>query len=401
MVSKAQSFAEAYLDSQLPKCNVFHSITHTREVVAAALQIGTHSGLTAEELEMIQIAAWFHDLGYCQKTKGHEEVSAGLAEEFLKEHNYPPERIKTVLGCIRATRIPHNPYNLLEEILCDADLSHLAGDQYFEKADLLRREIESQTGEQFSDRKWMKVNRTFLEAHQYFTDYAKTHFQEGKEENLREVRKRHKKLKKKKKVKEFREEVQEKIRENEQEQEEGKLNIKPTRGIETMFRLTSKNHIDLSSMADNNANIMISINSIVLSVIVSVLLRKLDEYPHYTIPALMLTLSCLLTIVFAVLATRPNISKGKFTTRDIEEKRTNLLFFGNFHGMKLEDYEWGMKEMMKDGDYLYSSLIRDIYFLGKVLGRKYRLLRTAYTIFVIGFVLSILAFLLMTILHKP
>lgn len=176
--------------------------------------------------------------------------------------------------------------------------------------------------------------------------------------------------------------------------------LTPTRGIETMFRLTSKNHMELSALADNKANIMISINSIILSVMVSVLIRKLEEYPHMTIPAIMLTLVCLTTIVFAILATRPNITKGKFERLDIQNKETNLLFFGNFHGMRLNDYEWAMKEMMKDGDYLYGSMIKDIYFLGAVLGKKYKMLRTSYTVFMFGFVVSILGFIIAEIFFK-
>jgi hypothetical protein len=99
-------------------------------------------------------------------------------------------------------------------------------------------------------------------------------------------------------------------------------------------------------------------------------------------------------MVFSILASRPNVSSGKFTREDIKNKRTNLLFFGNFHAMNVEDYQWGMKEMMKDADYLYSSLIKDIYYLGKVLGRKYRFLRIAYSIFMYGFALAILSFII-------
>ena len=168
-----------------------------------------------------------------------------------------------------------------------------------------------------------------------------------------------------------------------------------------MFRITSKNHLTLSAMADNKSNIMISINSIILSVLVSVLFRKLEDYPHLLIPGLILVLVCLTTIVFAVLATRPNVSSGEFARKDIEEKKTNLLFFGNFHNSKLNVYMWGMKEMMKDADYLYSSMIKDIYFLGKVLGKKYKMLRTSYTIFMFGFTISIVSFLIAMILYKP
>jgi len=177
--------------------------------------------------------------------------------------------------------------------------------------------------------------------------------------------------------------------------------LKPDRGIETMFRTTSKNHMSLSAIADNKANIMISINSIILSVIISVLIRRLEEYPQMTIPVMMLTIVCLITIVFAVLATRPNVSKGKFERLDILNKETNLLFFGNFHRMSIKDYQWAMREMLQDADYLYGSMIKDIYFLGAVLGKKYRLLRISYTIFMYGFVLSILGFIVVKLFFKP
>ena len=83
---------------------------------------------------------------------------------------------------------------------------------------------------------------------------------------------------------------------------------------------------------------------------------------------------------------------GKFTKEDVANKKVNLLFFGNFHQMKLDEFEWAMNEMMKDKDYLYGSLTKDLYFLGLVLNRKYSLLRLTYTVFMIGIVISVLAF---------
>jgi len=164
--------------------------------------------------------------------------------------------------------------------------------------------------------------------------------------------------------------------------------------VETMFRTTSTNHIRLSSMADSKAHIMISVNSIIISVILGVLFRRLEDYPNLIIPAFIFLLTGVLTIIFSVLATRPNINIGKFTKADIDSKKTNLLFFGNFHKMSLEEYSWGMTEMMKDNDYVYGSMIQDIYHLGVVLGKKYRQLRIAYNIFMFGLIISVLAFLI-------
>jgi hypothetical protein len=228
-----------------------------------------------------------------------------------------------------------------------------------------------------------------MQQHRYHTPYGRTVLEQEKKRNIKRLKKLLDPEKKEKKYKELQEEVV-KLK-SKLEKEKG---MKPDRGIETMFRTTSHNHILLSSMADNKSNILITINSIILSVVVSVLVRKLEDNEYLIIPTVLLVTVCLTTMVFAILATRPNISRGKFNREDIKNKRTNLLFFGNFHGMEIENYEWAMKEMMRDADYLYGSMIKDIYYLGKVLGKKYKYLRLSYNIFMYGFVVAILSFVI-------
>jgi MFS-type transporter involved in bile tolerance (Atg22 family) len=164
------------------------------------------------------------------------------------------------------------------------------------------------------------------------------------------------------------------------------------KGMQTMLRLTSSNHIQLSEMADSKANILISVNAIIISVILSVLLRKLQTDPYLTIPTIIFLLASVCTIIIAILATRPKLSSGTFNEDDVINKKTNLLFFGNFHQVPQEKYEKAMRTMMNDSDYLYSSMVQDIYHLGTVLGKKYRLIRLAYNIFMIGIIMSVLAF---------
>lgn len=166
----------------------------------------------------------------------------------------------------------------------------------------------------------------------------------------------------------------------------------PGRGVESMFRLTARNQINLSSIADNKANILISINSIILTVLVSMGISRVADYPNFIIPGIVFLSTCLITIIFAILSTRPKISSGKFTEEDIHNKKVNLLFFGNFYNMTMNEYEWAVKEMMKDNNYLYTSMIRDQYSLGKVIGRKYNLLRVAYTVFMVGLIISSILF---------
>ena len=107
------------------------------------------------------------------------------------------------------------------------------------------------------------------------------------------------------------------------------------------------------------------------------------------------------SMVAAILSIRPNVTKGLFTREDIENQRTNLLFFGNFHKMKRNDYHWGMNQLMEHASFLYSSLIDDIYFLGVVLATKYRYLRYSYNIFMYGIVISVLAFLVSNFFVNP
>src|SRR5690606_26755491 len=209
---------------------------------------------------------------------------------------------------------------------------------------------------------WEQFNLQFMESHRYHTHYGQTVLEEGKQKNIERLREAFSRNAEQRANGEFdgdvpadQQSLEIEINRLRQKLQKNKKS-KPERGIETVFRTTSHNHIMLSEMADNKANILITINSIILSIVVSVLIRKLEENPSLLIPTVMLVVVCLATTVFAILATRPTVNQGTFTREDIHSRRTNLLFFGNFFGMRIEDYEWGMREMMKDADYLYGSL---------------------------------------------
>ena len=388
IVDEAKVYALDILENKLPRNVCYHNVNHTKGVVDATLEIGRGSGLNEEELEIVQLAGWFHDIGYAQDSSKHEAIGAHLASAFLQERNFPAAKITQVIRCIEATRMPQQPESKLEEVICDADMVHLAREDFLDKTKSLRDELENEFEEQISDKKWLKQTLRFLKNHRYFTGYAQKKYENAKASNLKLVVQILKKMKSENGT-----DSEHKGKKKKNKKDTSKKDKGPERGIETMFRLTSKNHLDLSAMADNKANILISINAIILSVVVSVLIRKLEEYPYLVVPTFILTLVCLITIVISILVTRPQVSLGKFSKADIEKRKVNLLFFGNFHRMKLQEYDWAVKEMMKDSEYLYSNLIQDIYHLGVVLGKKYRLLRVAYTFFMFGFVISVISFL--------
>mgnify|MGYP006288969931 CR=1 FL=1 len=169
------------------------------------------------------------------------------------------------------------------------------------------------------------------------------------------------------------------------------------RGIQTLFRTTSHNHYTLNEMVDRKANIMITVNSIILSVLIGGLLSY-EQTQLVLFAIAIMALTALFSIIFAIFSITPNKTQGKFSRDDILKKDGNLLYFGNFYDMEFEDYEWGMLQKLNDNDFLYRSMIKDLYYLGKVLNRKYKFIRLSLYTFLGGligaFFMTLLSFLI-------
>lgn len=360
----------------------YHNLQHTKYVVSKANEIAGHYRLSEQEMLIVFVAVWFHDTGYLVATPDvHEEKGIELMKTFLEQHKVGPEISDQVAGCIMATKSPRNPNGLLQQIVCDADFYNLGSKDFKESNKEVFKELQLNGSGQVSKEEFDQETIKMMEDHVFFTTYGKDLLNERKKRNM-------KKLKKK----------------MEGNGQESGLQITEkdgtTKGMQTMLRLTSSNHIQLSEMADNKANILISVNAIIISVILSVLLRKLQTDPYLAIPTMIFLLASVCTIIIAILATRPKISDGTFNEDDIINKKTNLLFFGNFHKVPQEKYERAMRTMMRDSDYLYSSIVQDIYHLGTVLGKKYKLIRLAYNIFMVGIIMSVIAFAIAAYLNQ-
>lgn len=365
------------LFERVPNPNlVYHNLEHTKTVVDRAEEIAQHYHLNEKDMMILGVAAWFHDTGHLfTGAAQHEEKSVELMKEFIVNFGTDPELINEIERAILSTKMPRHPSNLLQQILCDADTYHFGTKEFKETNKLVRKEYILREAK-IDKQEWNKRTISMLQSHQYYTTYCLDLLEEQKQLNMKKL---------KKKIEDL------------SDEEDDLLVIKntnnlTTKGIQTMLRLTSENHLKLSDMADNKANILISVNAIIISVILGVLLRKLQEEPYLTIPTLIFLLVSVTTIVVAILATRPTLSGGTFSSQDIMNKKTNLLFFGNFHKASYEEYDVAMRKMMQDADYLYGSLIKDIYQLGVVLGRKYKLVHLAYNIFMVGIIVSVLAF---------
>ncbi|HUH47265.1 MAG TPA: Pycsar system effector family protein [Arenibacter sp.] len=384
LIREAADYLDKYMDGHDLSMLRFHNGIHVKEVVEAARKMADHYQLNDRDRAIVLLSAYFHDIGYCGRGReGHEDRGSGIATDFLKEKNVDAEMIAAVRGCILATKMPQSPKNLLEEIVCDADLFHLGSD-WFDLRNKLMRQEAAACGQVVDKEIWRKNTIDLMVGHHYHTEYGKKVLEQKKQLNIESLK-------------------QKEIAVSTKQaggMEEDKRKKRPDRGIETMFRITSTNNQRLSDMADNKSNILITVNSIILSVVIALLLRKLDNNAHLIFPTTVLLITSLATMVIAILATRPTIPNGKYTEGDLKNKNVNLLFFGNFHKMDLESYSSGMKLMMEERDYLYSTLIKDVYSQGVVLGRKFKLLRTAYNIFMYGLVVSVLTFVFVVIINS-
>ncbi|MFH6988257.1 Pycsar system effector family protein [Flavobacterium collinsii] len=385
LIEQSEDFVSNLLKDKLSNLYSYHNFNHTLTVVNAVKELCKKEDVKAEEKEILLVAAWFHDTGYVKGYENHEQESVGIATVFLKEKEQSDEFIAQVSGLILATVKEYIPKTHLEKIIKDADFAHLMGAEYATTCELLRIELKNTWNLNFSNAEWAKENLNFLmNKHRFYTDYALKKWQPLKERNLLLVQKKIEKQEKK-----------EADRIEEENRKKEKVE-KPDRGVDTLFRVTLGNHTRLSGIADSKANILLSVNAIIISIALSTIIPKLDspKNAHLVIPTFVMLISSVVTIIFAILSTRPKVTTGVFTREDIEAKKINLLFFGNFYKMPLEEYDWAMNEMMKDRDYLYSTMIKDLYYLGLVLQRKYNLLRIAYNLFMVGIIVTVITFII-------
>lgn len=381
LIEDTQEYVFNLLTEKLPNTFIYHNYTHTERVLRSTRELIENSEISNEEAKILELTALLHDIGYTVSTENHEEEGVKLAKVFLKEKGVEERIIKSVMDCILATKFDKEPTNKLEEIIRDADASHFGKKYFNEASEFLRKELELRGIKNYTPAEWRAENINVLTEHSFYTEYALKNWQPRKEKNLAKLMGKKKKRKKKLDVEKLKAKYKAQYK-----------NESPERGVQTFYRTALRNHIKLSDIADTKANILLSVNAIIISVVLANLISKLDTNPYLTWPTIIFLSFCVISMVLSIIATRPNVTSGEFTKEDVKNQEVNLSFFGNFHKMELKEFEWAIGEMVKDKDYIYKALTKDLYFLGKVLERKYRLLRITYTVFMIGIIISLISF---------
>jgi predicted metal-dependent HD superfamily phosphohydrolase len=393
LISRAEDFVTKYMHEHVNPALLFHNISHTQSVVSITRQLAKHYELNDKEFFIVVAAAWFLNSGYCIDVLNPEQTATELLGTCFNNSGVDGETIQSIKGCILAIKIPQHPQSRLEEIICDANSFHM-GMEDFQKYNALRRkEIELLSNTTISKSDWRKITIQLLENHVYYTDYCKEYFDKSKADNLEQLKQ--KDLLKDSSLNGVTSLPEEQAAPAGKSKKKKKIKAdSPDRSIETMFRTTAGTSQRLSSQADTKAHIMISVNAIIISVLLSIVVRRIDEFARFMIPVTMLLFVNLVTIILSILATRPNVSNGIIDQNDLKQNKINLLFFGNFLRMNFDEYCDSMLGVMKDKQILYVTMLRNLYEHGIVLGKKYRMLKAAYNVFMYGFVISVIVFLI-------
>ncbi len=381
IVKDAEEYVFNLFRDKLPGDYVYHNFNHTSTTVKACKKLSKSYNMTSRDYEVLLLAAWFHDTGYINAYLGHEEESVKIMKAYL-QGNYPDDNIKEIEALILSTKFQTVPDGSMQEILHDADYISLGSKNFNMRAELLQIEWERILNKIYTEDEWAEIQLKFLIDTSFKTEDAVLKYNEQRLENI---------IQQRKKIEEKQSRL---LKEAEKTQAKP---VKEGRGIETLYRSVYDYHINLTSIADNKANMMISINTIIISIVITLFgtgftFSTQSEFSsvRFVFPMAFLLLTSLLTVVFAILSARPNVTnKEKY---ELNKKDSSILFFGNFAQLQLKEFVDRIEELKKEKDELYNSMSVDIYYLGSVLVKKYRYLSWSYNIFMFGMVFCAVGF---------
>ncbi len=380
IVKKAEKHVKQLMADQLGRNYLFHSQGYTNKQVKQVEKILAALPNSTVDKNRVVVATWFLNTGYTISYELHLKKSVELLTSFLNREKEESAEVEKTVQLLRSAWEDDEPDNEEEAIVKDAHTHYYASDNFEELIGLLRLERENFDTSIPDLESWrLHFVKQLRINHRFYTAYAKENWQEQKEDNVLSLMSS----------------MQKAVKTEKKEALKAKLKDEsPQRAIQSLYRIELRNHIKLSDIADTKANILLSVNAIIISLLLANLLPKLDSPANsYLIyPTVIFVLFSIASMIMSVLATRPKVDNAQLVEDEIEKGDTNFLFFGNFHTMELADFKSKLKEIIKSKESIYDSLSMDLYYLGKVLQHKYRLLRWTYTIFIVGVILSVIAF---------
>lgn len=367
---------------------VFHNYLWNVTLVEEAHHICEASDLKEKDTENCLLAAWFLPVGFLLNYQNPTKESLALGQEFLNSHEVDDARQELILQSIQYVLNQEKVETEEAKILSDAYQISILLHHFEERNPLLHLERELILGETRSPLEWSKLQLQNLLNLKLHTHHARVSYEVTIAQLIRQLKELIEKLSKKRPI--------------DDEENEGMLRKfqdlerkLPIRATQTFFRANFRNHINLSAIADNKATIMININTALITVLIAFLSYRniATTNPQILLPVIIFLVTGLASLVFAILAARPRVTMKNENVTDREEIKKNVIFFGNFVTLDIDQFEEAMDAMLRDGELLYGNMTRDLYYLGKVLDKKYRFLSISYNIFMVGFIITVGIFL--------
>ncbi len=367
-------FRKVNTDSPL----IYHGFKRSRELVDVCKEIAKGCKLNGEDGQILLLSAWFHDAGYAVAKDGGREKSIELARAFLAQKGQPEGLADAVAACLEVVDDEYAHAGLTDEVLHDALLAPLASKNHVEEAELLRLEEERRTGKSYSDVEWTQGRIDYLHGHAYRTRWAQLEYNGQRAKNLVRL---HKLL---------RRQLDEAT---EQRAEEAKISKNAGRTVEGIFGDLTRNLLRLLSIADRRTSTMIHVNAIMMSLVVGLVLRNIEEHRNLLVPTVALLFVNVAVVVLSILSLRAGRWKGRRVPRDeMPAHDANLLLVTNEVDVSLPDYLGRMNELMADGPALQTAMIEYLYFARKQLIRRRKTLQFTYDIFIYGLALALVLF---------
>ncbi len=386
MVGKALRFASPFFHTD--KNLVFHNFQFCIALCQKIHEIAAaEKSIEGTEIDQAKLAGIFYTLGIAQDRANPEQSAQSLWKQYVTQESTDNNITQNVSSSINAFFAGKNKSNDAEKLLADGIHVQTYAHQDTAQTALHKMEALSFETEELSNLEWNTRQHQAIQDVNFFYPYTELNYKTTLNQQLLEYTQKIKRNK----------------RNGPKSWEHEKLrtfqNLErrlPNDATQTFFRANFRNHINLSAIADQKANIMISVNAIMISVLISVLsYRNITETnPMIIMPVVIFLMTGLTSLICAVLSARPKVTRLNRSNTPKEETQKNIVFFGNFAHMDLEQYEQAMDAMFRDSELIYGNMTRDLYYLGKVLDQKYKYLSISYNVFMVGFIFTVLTFMI-------
>jgi hypothetical protein len=385
LIQNATNFIQEYYRTKDTTSLFYHNYEFTQKLISKANNIfEDQQELNATDTATIQLALLFSATGFAENYSAPYPASIACATTFFNTEKVEGAVKSNTLECLES--ITHKtPKNKLQQYVLDIYFSDYGEKKFAKKSSLLRHEIETVTAQKFTEEDWLSYQIELLSQHRYFTAFALSKYNLIKRKTLATLLNDKSKLRQLDNKEELKAKYKAKYK-----------NDSPERSIQTLYRVALRNHIKLSDIADTKANILLSVNAIIISLVLANTVSKLNDPANrfMILPTIVFLVFSIISMIMSIKATQPNVTRGEFTKKDLREKNVNLAFFGNFHKMELEKYQSAFISLIKNKKDVYNTLTTDLYYLGSVLDSKYRLLRYTYLVFMFGIIISVITFAL-------